>query len=214
MQHGDTSRPKKAQRRHLPLYRLSWVNFHSFRHTCASWMRRYAGADLQALVATGNGGTCAARAVTRTPSRATSGNASRARLRSETVENPWTRRNRQPNSLIHYVSPGSSPETGRTFFSHPRQHPLHAPQRPLLAGADILSTAEKQRAFSPSDYPEVRGAQRRHTRFCDIHRLIVAVVDDCTRHATEDRLDYIQELSACSRDNLYYLFTGRTVADR
>ena len=34
-------------------------------------------------------------------------------------------------------------------------------------------------------------------RLCDIHRLIVAVVDDRTRHATEDRLDYIQELSAC-----------------
>ena len=47
-------RPKKGQRRRLPPYRLSWVNFHSFRHTWASWMRRYGGADLQALVATGN----------------------------------------------------------------------------------------------------------------------------------------------------------------
>jgi integrase len=48
------TRPKKGQRRRLPPYRLSWVNFHSFRHTWASWMRRYGGADLQALVATGN----------------------------------------------------------------------------------------------------------------------------------------------------------------
>lgn len=47
-------RPKKGQRRRVPPYRLSWVNFHTFRHTWASWMRRYGGADLQALVATGN----------------------------------------------------------------------------------------------------------------------------------------------------------------
>jgi integrase len=47
-------RPKKGQRRRLPPYRLSWVNFHTFRHTWASWMRRYGGADLQGLVATGN----------------------------------------------------------------------------------------------------------------------------------------------------------------
>ncbi len=37
-----------------PPYRLAWVNFHSFRHTWASWMRRFGGADLQGLVATGN----------------------------------------------------------------------------------------------------------------------------------------------------------------
>jgi integrase len=48
------ARPRKGQRRRLPAYRLSWVNFHSFRHTWASWMRRYGGADLQSLVATGN----------------------------------------------------------------------------------------------------------------------------------------------------------------
>jgi integrase len=36
-----------------PDNRLSWVNFHSFRHTFATWMRR-AGADVQGLVATGN----------------------------------------------------------------------------------------------------------------------------------------------------------------
>jgi integrase len=48
------ARMKKGQRRRLPPYRLSWVNFHTFRHTWASWMRRYAGADLQGLVATGN----------------------------------------------------------------------------------------------------------------------------------------------------------------
>jgi integrase len=36
-----------------PLNRLSWVNFHTFRHTWATWMRR-AGTDVQGLVATGN----------------------------------------------------------------------------------------------------------------------------------------------------------------
>jgi integrase len=36
-----------------PPYRLAWVNFHSFRHTWATWMRQ-AGADVQGLVATGN----------------------------------------------------------------------------------------------------------------------------------------------------------------
>jgi integrase len=36
-----------------PDNRLAWVNFHTFRHTWASWMRR-AGADVQGLVATGN----------------------------------------------------------------------------------------------------------------------------------------------------------------
>lgn len=36
-----------------PANRLSWANFHTFRHTFATWMRR-AGADVQGLVATGN----------------------------------------------------------------------------------------------------------------------------------------------------------------
>ena len=36
-----------------PDHRLAWVNFHTFRHTFATWMRR-AGADVQGLVATGN----------------------------------------------------------------------------------------------------------------------------------------------------------------
>jgi integrase len=30
-----------------PEYRLAFVGFHSFRHTWASWMRRYGGADVQ-----------------------------------------------------------------------------------------------------------------------------------------------------------------------
>lgn len=37
-----------------PPHRLRWVNFHTFRHTWATWMRRYGGADIQGLVATGN----------------------------------------------------------------------------------------------------------------------------------------------------------------
>jgi integrase len=36
-----------------PLNRLAWANFHSFRHTWATWMRQ-AGTDVQGLVATGN----------------------------------------------------------------------------------------------------------------------------------------------------------------
>lgn len=37
-----------------PEHRLSFVGFHTFRHTWATWMRRYAGADVQSLVATNN----------------------------------------------------------------------------------------------------------------------------------------------------------------
>jgi len=37
-----------------PPNRFDFVNFHTFRHTWATWMRRYGGADLQGLVATGN----------------------------------------------------------------------------------------------------------------------------------------------------------------
>jgi len=36
-----------------PLHRLAWVNFHTFRHTFATWWRR-AGGDSQGLLATGN----------------------------------------------------------------------------------------------------------------------------------------------------------------
>ena len=37
-----------------PDNRLSWVNFHTFRHTWATWMRRYGGLDTKGLVATNN----------------------------------------------------------------------------------------------------------------------------------------------------------------
>lgn len=37
-----------------PAHRLSFVGFHTFRHTWATWMRRYGGADVQGLVGTGN----------------------------------------------------------------------------------------------------------------------------------------------------------------
>jgi integrase len=36
-----------------PANRLAFVNFHTFCHTWATWMRQYGGADLQGLVATG-----------------------------------------------------------------------------------------------------------------------------------------------------------------
>jgi integrase len=37
-----------------PENRLAFVGFHTFRHTWATWMRRYGGADVQGLVETGN----------------------------------------------------------------------------------------------------------------------------------------------------------------
>jgi integrase len=46
-------RPKRGQRMVIPPHRLSWVTFHTFCHTWATWMRRFGGADLQGLVATG-----------------------------------------------------------------------------------------------------------------------------------------------------------------
>jgi integrase len=44
---------KPGTRRRLEPWRLSFVNFHTFCHTWATWMRRYGGADLQGLVGTG-----------------------------------------------------------------------------------------------------------------------------------------------------------------
>jgi integrase len=46
-------RPKPGEKLAIPVYRLSWVTFHTYCHTWASWMRRFGGADLQGLVATG-----------------------------------------------------------------------------------------------------------------------------------------------------------------
>jgi integrase len=37
-----------------PDHRYAWVNFHTFRHTWATWMRRYGGLDTKGLVATRN----------------------------------------------------------------------------------------------------------------------------------------------------------------
>ena len=53
---GALGQPCPARREvgwHQPPNRLVWVNFHTFRHTWATWMRR-AGTDVQGLVATGN----------------------------------------------------------------------------------------------------------------------------------------------------------------
>jgi len=46
-------RPKRCERMVVPPYRYSWVTFHTFCHTWATWMRRYGGADTLGLVATG-----------------------------------------------------------------------------------------------------------------------------------------------------------------
>jgi integrase len=45
---------ERGRKRHVPWHRLHWVTFHTFRHTWATWIRQYGGADLQGLVATGN----------------------------------------------------------------------------------------------------------------------------------------------------------------
>jgi integrase len=37
-------RPKRGQRMAVPIYRFSWVTFHTFCHTWATWMRRFSGA--------------------------------------------------------------------------------------------------------------------------------------------------------------------------
>lgn len=46
-------RPRRGERMMIPPYRLSWVTFHTFCHTWATWMRRFGGADIQGLVSTG-----------------------------------------------------------------------------------------------------------------------------------------------------------------
>jgi len=46
-------RPKPGEKQVIPPHRLEWVTFHTFCHTWATWMRRFGGADLQGLVATG-----------------------------------------------------------------------------------------------------------------------------------------------------------------
>lgn len=47
-------RPKVSQKFKAPPHRLSWCNHHTFRHTWATWMRRYGGADEIGLSQTGN----------------------------------------------------------------------------------------------------------------------------------------------------------------
>lgn len=46
-------RPKRREKMQIPPYRYSWVTFHTFCHTWATWMRRYGGADTHGLVGTG-----------------------------------------------------------------------------------------------------------------------------------------------------------------
>jgi len=49
-------KPKREKRSGQPIrqpHNLDWVNFHTFSHTYATWMRRYAGRDTKGLVGTG-----------------------------------------------------------------------------------------------------------------------------------------------------------------
>lgn len=47
-------RPSPGAKRKVTPHRLSWVNHHTFRHTWATWMRRYGGLDGIGLAATDN----------------------------------------------------------------------------------------------------------------------------------------------------------------
>jgi integrase len=47
------ARVKQGPRAPRPPYELDWVNFHTFCHTWATWMRRYGGVDELGLVETG-----------------------------------------------------------------------------------------------------------------------------------------------------------------
>jgi integrase len=46
-------RIKRGKQPTRPKYELDWVNFHTFCHTYATWMRRYGGLDVRGLVGTG-----------------------------------------------------------------------------------------------------------------------------------------------------------------
>jgi|GEM_PF-3096156 integrase len=46
-------RLKKGKKLPRPPYELDWVNFHTFCHTYATWMRRYGGLDTKDLIDTG-----------------------------------------------------------------------------------------------------------------------------------------------------------------
>jgi hypothetical protein len=46
-------RLKKGKKPPRPPYELDWVNFHTFCHTYATWMRRYGGLDTKDLIDTG-----------------------------------------------------------------------------------------------------------------------------------------------------------------
>jgi integrase len=50
------SKPRREKKGGQPIkvaHELDWVNFHTFCHTYATWMRRYAGRDTKGLVGTG-----------------------------------------------------------------------------------------------------------------------------------------------------------------
>jgi integrase len=47
------ARPKRGQKVRVPAHRLRWVNFHTFCHTWATWMRRWGKVDVHGLVGTG-----------------------------------------------------------------------------------------------------------------------------------------------------------------
>lgn len=49
---APVQRPGPGEKMQVPPYRYSWVTFHTFCHTWATWMRRFGGADVQGLVAT------------------------------------------------------------------------------------------------------------------------------------------------------------------
>ena len=106
-------RPKRGHRMAIPPYRLSWVTFHTFCHTWATWMRRFGGADLQGLVATGRWRD--PRSAARYAHVVSHGNGI-AWTPCPRLENPWTRlsKRRKLNENNYEVNP--PPRAGRNFF--------------------------------------------------------------------------------------------------
>ncbi len=79
-------RPKKGERQQVPPYRFSWLAFHTFCHTWATWMRMFGGADVQGLVSTGRWRNPRSAARYTQPLRTRNGIAPTYCRR---VQNPW-----------------------------------------------------------------------------------------------------------------------------
>jgi integrase len=113
-------RPKRGEKQIKPPYRLSWVTFHTFCHTWATWMRSFGGADLQGLVRPADGAIRDRRRATLTSYRTRNGIAPPRYRRRETAGNCQSRR-RKRNEFNSRVTP--PPKSWPQLFW---QHEAHA----------------------------------------------------------------------------------------